>query len=262
MQERDFIPNIGMNTDEFWSACRTEAEQHEADQIHVYMRLMLERARSQKVKVTRENFAAYGSKLDFFPGLYASNQDNWFKRINKYGRSSGVNVEHYIVSSGIREMIQGTKIAQYFKKIYASSFMYDHHGVAEWPALALNYTTKTQYLFRINKGSLDVWDDSVINAYVDHEKRPVPFENMIFIGDGLTDIPCFRLVKDQRGHSIAVFEPKKRRTKTQAQQIFADGRVNFAVPTDYNERSPLDKIVKGIIDKISFDTQLRALGQI
>ena len=262
MQERDFIPQIGMNTDEFWTACHAEAKEHEADQIHVYMRLMLERARAKKVKVTRDDFRDYGAKLDFFPGVYDDKDNSWFRRINKYARSSGVLAEHFIVSSGVREMIQGTQIASYFKKIYASSFMYDHHGVAEWPALALNYTTKTQYLFRINKGSLDVWDDSVINSYVEHDKRPVPFHNMIFIGDGLTDIPCFRLVKDQGGHSIAVHEPRKKTAKDRVKRIFDDGRVNFVAPTDFKDKSPLDKIVKGIIDKIAFDTQLRSLGQI
>ena len=249
-----------MNTREFWKACADEAKQHEADQIHVYMRLMLERARAHRVQVRRNNFESYGAKLPFFPGVYESDEDNWFERINDYGKAGGVNVDHYIVSSGIREMVEGTKISKYFRKVYASSFIYDHHGVAEWPALAVNYTTKTQYIFRINKGSLDVWDDSVINKYVPHHERPVPFSNMVFIGDGLTDIPCFRLVKDQGGHSIAVYAPRKQKGKKQAQAIHSDGRVNFVAPADYSLSGHLDRIVKGIIDKVAFDTQLDSLG--
>lgn len=260
MQERNFIPEIGMKTSKFWKACGAEAKAHQADQIHTYMRLMLEKARAEKVQVRKENFADYGGKLEFFPGVYESTTENWFKRIDDYGKAGGLKVEHFIVSSGIREMIEGTKIGRYFRKIYASSFMYDHHGIAEWPALAVNYTTKTQYIFRINKGSLDVWDDSVINKYVPHEERPVPFRNMVFVGDGLTDIPCFRLVKEQGGHSIAVYAPRSSTGKSQAQKIAGEGRVNIVAPADYSESGHLDRIVKGIIDKVAFDTQLRSLG--
>jgi hypothetical protein len=194
--------------------------------------------------------------------VYSSESDNWFSRINEYGDASGIGVDHFILSSGIKEMVMGSPIAKFFKQVYASSFVYDHHGIAVWPSLALNYTTKTQYLFRINKGSLDVWDDTVINRYVAHDDRPVPFENMIYVGDGVTDIPCFRLVKDQGGHSVAVYQANKKDAKEQAKKIMKDGRVNFAAPANYSEGSLLDRIVKGIIDKVSFDTQLRSYGQI
>jgi len=260
MQERDFIPEIGMDKAGFWKSCAGEAKQHDADPIQAYMKLMLERARAKRVQVKRSNFEEYGARLPFFPGVYESNNENWFERINDYGKAGGVNVDHFIVSSGIREMVEGTKIARYFRKIFASSFMYDHHGVAEWPALAVNYTTKTQYIFRINKGSLDVWDDSIINKYVPHNERPVPFTNMVFIGDGLTDIPCFRLVRDQGGHSIAVYAPRKSTGKKQATSLHADGRVNFVAPADYTLSGHLDRIVKGIIDKVAFDTELQNLG--
>lgn len=260
MQERDFIPQIGMNTQEFWSEVRARAREHSADQILIYMKIMLEKAQAAKVPVRIENFQDYGANLTLFDGVFDSRSDNWFKRINNYARSSGVGLNHFIVSSGIKEMILGTPISNYFRLVYASSFVFDHNGVAQWPALALNYTTKTQYLFRINKGSLDVWDDSVINAYVEHDDRPVPFSNMIFVGDGLTDIPCFRLLKDLGGHSIAVYEPRKRKAKKQADQLFSEGRVNFTAPTDYRDGSLIDNIVKKIIDKVAFDTELKKLG--
>ncbi len=261
MQERDFIPQIGMDKSGFWQEVRALSKNHEGDQILLYMKLMLDEAQAHRVTVRREDFEAYGKKLPLFSGVYATEDDNWFSRMNAYGQASGVDVDHFIVSSGIKEMVLGSPIAPFFKRIYASSFVYDHHGVAVWPALALNYTTKTQYLFRINKGSLDVWDDSTINRYVPHEDRPVPFENMVYVGDGLTDIPCFRLVKDQGGHSIAVYRANKKNGKDQAKTIMKDGRVNFAAPANYADGSLLDRIVKGIIDKVSFDTQLRSYGQ-
>jgi phosphoserine phosphatase len=262
MQERDFIPQIGMDKGAFWDEVKNLAKAHEGDQILLYMKLMLDKAQAYQVTVRRADFEAYGKRLALFSGVYSSDDDNWFTRINDYGDASGIAVQHFVVSSGLREMVMGSPIAKYFSKIYASSFVYDHHGIAVWPALALNYTTKTQYLFRINKGSLDVWDDSTINRYVAHADRPVPFENMIYVGDGLTDIPCFRLVKDQGGHSIAVYQSNRRNAKEQAKTIMKDGRVNFAAPAIYTDGSMLDRIVKGIIDKVSFDTQLRSYGQI
>lgn len=260
MQERDFIPHIGMKTKAFWDEVSSRSETHNADNILIYMQMMLEKAQAAAVPVRKQDFMNYGKSLDFYPGVFSSKDDNWFSRINEYGRATGVRVEHYIVSSGIREMVEGTSLKKFFKAIYASSFVYDHHGVAKWPALALNYTTKTQYLFRINKGSLDVYDHSVINEYVPHLKRAVPFSNMVYIGDGLTDIPCFRLVKDKGGHSIAVYE-KSNKAKLRAKKMLDEGRVDFMTQTDYSSGSDLDRVVKGIIDKAAFDTTLRSLGK-
>lgn len=221
MQEREFIPAIGMNTNKFWKEVTDESKKHQADNILVYMKLMLDKAHTASVKVRENDFKLFGKNLPFFEGVlqYKENdllEKGWFDRINDYGKLSGVNVEHYIVSSGIREMIKGTPIAKKFKNIYASSFYYDHHGVAVWPALAINYTTKTQYLFRINKGCLDVSDNKEINKYTPENNRPVPFRNMVYIGDGDTDIPCFRLVKDRGGHSIAVYKPNTKGAKVKS----------------------------------------------
>lgn len=265
MQERDFIPAIGMTTKAFWKEVVDQAKKHEADNILVYMGLMLKKALANEVQVRKTDFRTYGAGLSFFDGVlpYAEEngekQEGWFDRINTYGKESGVRVEHYIISSGIREMVQGTRIASKFKAIYASSFQYDHHGVATWPALALNYTTKTQYLFRINKGDLHVYDHSKINEFTPKSERPIPFENMVFIGDGETDIPCFRLVKDQGGHSIAVYEPSTKKKKQNAQKLKTDGRVDYVATADYRNAGTLDRVVKGIIDKLAADHHLRSI---
>ncbi len=254
MQEHSFIPEIGMSKEDFWKEVRSLAKQHEADNILIYMGLMLEKARSARVTVRKSDFAKRGKGLPLYDGV-----TDWFKRINVYGRSGGVEVEHYIISSGIREIVRGTPIAKEFRAIFASSFWYDHHGVAQWPALALNYTTKTQYLFRINKGSLDVHDHSIINKFVPKGERRVPFENMVFIGDGETDIPCFRLVRDQGGNSIAVYKPHVAPAKQKAERLVKEGRVSFVAPADYREGLSLDRIVKAIIDKLATDNHLRKL---
>lgn len=256
MQEFDFVPKIGMPSKEFWKEVSTLAKEHNADNILMYMKHMLDKAREAKVPVRRADIQRYGKSVELFPGV-----TDWFGRIDEYGRKREVNVQHYIISSGIREMIEGTPIAKKFAAIYASSFVYDHNGVAQWPALAINYTTKTQYLFRINKGVKEVHDNNRINDYIPQHDRPVPFENMVFIGDGDTDIPCFRLVKEQGGHAIAVYKPKTKGAKGKAEKLIQDGRVNFMAAANYQDNNEVDRVVKGIIDKTAADWQLRGLGK-
>jgi phosphoserine phosphatase len=253
MQEYDFIPALNMMSTEFWKSVNTIAEQHEMDPILAYMWAMLRQADKSDIRVHKSDFKTFGKNITLFPGVA-----DWFKRLNAYARSKGVRLEHFIISSGIREMVEGTPIYKEFKKVYASGFMFDHNGVACWPALAVNYTTKTQYLFRINKGSLDVHDNSVINKFVPKDQRPVPFENMVFIGDGETDIPCMRLVKDQGGHSIAVYSGTKRGVKKHAKQLVTDGRATLAAPADFQEGSTIDTCVKAIIDKVEAAARIRS----
>lgn len=252
MQEYDFIPALNMVSKEFWKSVHDIAQKNEMDQILAYMWAMLRQADKADIRVHKSDFKEFGKNITLFPGVA-----DWFKRINTYAKSKGVQLEHYIISSGIREMVEGTPIYKEFKKVYASGFMFDHNGVACWPALAVNYTTKTQYLFRINKGSLDVHDNSVINKFVPKDQRPVPFENMIFIGDGETDIPCMRLVKDQGGHSIAVYNGSKRGTKKHADQLIKDGRATLEAPADYQEGGVIDLAVKAIIDKIEAAARIK-----
>lgn len=251
MQEYDFIPKLKMTSKEFWGQVNEIAKKQDADPILTYMFAMLDKAKKADEKIQRKDFLDYGAKIEFFPGVL-----DWFDRINEYARSKGIKMDHYLISSGIREMIEGTTIFKKFKKVYASGFMFDQHDVAVWPALAINYTTKTQYLFRINKGSLDVHDNSVINKYVPMEERPVPFSNIIFVGDGETDIPCMRLVKDQGGHSIAVYGAR-RNAKKHALKLIEEGRANLVSAADYSAGSALEKAVFAIIDRIEASARIR-----
>lgn len=245
MQEYDFIPALSMRSPAFWKAVDALAVEHEMDQILAYMYAMLQEADKAKVPVRRADFRNYGARIRLFPGV-----EEWFDRIDDYAAAKGIRLDHYVISSGLREMVEGTSIARKFRKIYASGFMFDHNGVARWPALGLNYTTKTQYLFRINKGTLDVHDNSIINTFVPKEKRPVPFEHMIFIGDGETDIPCMRLVKDQGGHAIAVYGASRPGARKKAERLISEGRANVVARADYRPGSQIDLAVKAIIDRI------------
>jgi len=256
MQEYDFVPAIGMTKGAFWQEVGELAKMHDADSILMYMMHMLDKAAAAHVPVRKKDFVDFGRSVSLFEGV-----EDWFDRITGYGKERGLKVEHYIISSGIREMIVGTPLAKKFSFIYASSFVYDHNGVAKWPALAVNYTTKTQFLFRINKGVLNVYDNSRINDFVQNKDRPVPFDNMVFIGDGETDIPCFRLVKEQGGHSIAVYKPSTKGAKGKAEKLVQDGRVNFIAPANYAVDSDIDIFVKRVIDKVAADGALKHLGK-
>jgi 2-hydroxy-3-keto-5-methylthiopentenyl-1-phosphate phosphatase len=245
MQEYDYIPQLRLSSKKFWREVEERAKNQGADAILSYMRLMVEKATiTSGVKITCKSFEEFGKTVELFPGVL-----KWFKRINEYGNRRRAVVQHFIISSGIKEMIQGTPIAKKFNRIYASSFMFDQNGVAYWPALALNFTTKTQFLFRINKGVLDSWDNTKINDYIPMDKRPIPFSRIIYIGDGSTDIPCMKLTKEQGGYSIAVYPPGSKK-KSAAKKLLVENRVNFVAPANYNKGHSLDLQVKAVIDKM------------
>lgn len=245
MQEYAFIPALGMSSGAFWGEVNAMTDREEMDNILAYMFMMVEKAREKKIPITRETFRKMGMQVEYFNGV-----KTWFERINEFGKKCGVRVEHYIVSSGIKEIIEGTEISDYFKKIYACEFMYDYNGSIQWPKFAVNYTAKTQFLFRINKGVLTIDSKSAdkLNRFTPENDRPVPFRNMIYIGDGLTDVPCMKLVKSNGGQSIAVFDQE--RGKDAAELLKKSNRVNFVAPADYGPDSDLEVIVRSIIKKI------------
>lgn len=247
MQEFGFFDDLNMTADEFWAYQDGFIKRHISDRMLANMYSMIAKAKEFGITLTKQKLADYGSKIEFYKGV-----DTWFERINDYGKELGVNVEHYIVSSGMKEMIEGTPIAKYFKKIYACSYIYNEKGEAIWPSISVNYTNKTQFLYRINKGCLDETDDS-INEFVDDESRLVPFENMIYIGDSDTDIPCMRLVNKSGGKAIGVYQ-KDSAKKAYLKDLLAKNKINYIAETDYSKGKMLEIIVKEIIksDKINF----------
>ncbi len=255
MQEYDFIPAVGKSNKEFWHEANSLAEEQDADRVLTYMAKMIQEAKSKNLSLRREAFRESGRKIDLYEGV-----KEWFSRINAYGAERGLNVVHYINSSGLTEIIEGTEIAHEFRKIYACTFLYDVDGIAYWPGVAVNYTNKTQFIFKINKGVESVFDSTLVNRYIEEEERPVPFRNMIYVGDGTTDIPCMRLVKNFGGHSIAVYNPQDKGARKEMTTLIRDNRVNHVCAADYSDGSEIDTVVKAIIDKICTDRRLEELA--
>ncbi len=250
MQEYSFIPNVRMTAQEFWHEANTLAAEKKMDGILAYMYVMLDKARSAKtVSIRRDSFVALGRDLEFYPGV-----ESWFDRICAFGRSEGVEVRHYIISSGLREIIEGSSIFKYFTEVFACEFLYDVDSNPLWPKNVVNYTTKTQFLFRINKGVLDLSDDASLNDFTPEDERPVPFRNMIYIADGKTDVPCMKLVRVNGGCSIAVY-PKNRREV--AAQLLRDGRADYMLTADYSEGGELERTVKRVISKMAVTDGLK-----
>lgn len=246
MQDYAFMNHIKQKPKKFWTETNDFAKENHADQITSYMYHMMKVAQDNKTPFTKKALNSYGRDIELFEGV-----ETWFNRINIYAKSQGILLKHYIISSGLQEMIEGTKIKKYFSKIFASSFIYDNNEAALWPAMVVNFTGKTQFLFRINKGCEDITDNSKINEYVSPEERPIPFKNIIYIGDGDTDIPCMKMVKAQGGHSIAVYNPKKKGKKEKVQKLVKDNRVNIVLPANYSENKDIDIYVKSIIDNLA-----------
>jgi phosphoserine phosphatase len=254
MQEHQFIPDIKMTAKKFWSEVKNITQENQADEVLVFMNLMLEKARTSQVPVGREDFKKHGKTIKLFDGV-----EEWFDRITAYARSKGVHVEHFLISSGNAEIFAGTSIAKKYNKVYASKYMFDANGVPAWPALAVNYTTKTQYLFRINKNAHDLSDNAKVNEYIEKSKRPIPFENMVFIGDGATDIPCFRLIKEKGGLSIAVYKANTKGASDKAKKYLEAGRVHCVLPALYKEGDKIDTVLKARIDYLAARGSLNKL---
>lgn len=252
MQEFGFIQAIGKDKDDFWRRNRNLAEANDASTILCYMYLMLQEARQKGISLKRDSFRHFGAQIDLYPGV-----KEWFRLINDYGHRIGLEVCHYINSSGLKEMIEGSPIAKEFSHIYACSFMYNDEGIAYWPAVAVDYTTKTQFLFKINKGINKVSDNVRINEYVPEEERPIPFSHMIYFGDGETDIPCMKMVKEHGGHSIAVYGDESKMST--ALKLISEHRVNFVCKADYTEKGDLFHVVKRVLDKVKADEEFKEL---
>ena len=251
MQEFGFIQAIGQTPQEFWAKSDGIAKGQDASNILAYMKLMHDEARRNGIKLTRDDFRRYGKDIVLYEGVR-----EWFRAVNKYGRSHGVIVEHYINSSGLTEIIEGSPIAGEFKHVFAGSYIYDENGEAEWPGIAVDFTAKTQYLFKIQKGIFSSRDAVRVNESLADEAKRIPFTNMIYFGDGDTDVPSMKLVNMFGGNAIAVFDPTRPKKKETARKLLHQGRVNFITPAVYTKESRTFRLVCAIIDKIKADSEL------
>ena len=241
MQAQGFIQSVGFDVEQFWEESDAFAIAHDMDQNLAYMYKMVREAEGHFV-FSRAALMDYGAKVALFPGV-----NEWFDRLRAFGEQHGVIVEHYIISSGLKEMIEGTEPAKNgaFKKIYASSFCYNDRGIAIWPAQVVNFTNKTQFLFRIEKGILDV-NDPGVNEFFPPDQLRVPFRNMIYIGDSDTDIPCMKLVNTYGGFSIGVYDPENG-SREKVFRMMRENRIRYFAPADYREGSRLDCLIKDIV---------------
>ena len=256
MQEFGFIQAIGQTPEEFWSKSDGIAKGQDASNILAYMKLMYDEARKNGIRLTREDFRRYGSDIVLFDGVR-----EWFRNVNEYGRRHGVIIEHYINSSGLKEIIEGSSIAKEFKHIFAGSFIYDEAGEAEWPGIAVDFTAKTQFLFKIQKGIFSSRDAKRVNESMAEDAKRIPFTNMIYFGDGETDIPSMKVVNMFGGNAIAVFNPTDPRKRGLARKLLRQGRVNFITPAVYSRESRTFRVVCAIIDKIKADNELKLLSR-
>ena len=248
MEDYAFIPSLGMTPREFWSVANGFGHANRMDGILAYMYTMIQESEKRRLPFTRESLREMGRDIVLFPGV-----QEWFGRINAFGDSQGVQVEHYIISSGLREIIEGSSISGEFKEIYASEFYYDEAGKPVWPKLTVNFTAKTQFVYRINKGVLDVSDDKTLNDSMPDDSKRVPFTNMVYMGDGLSDVPCMKMMRAYGGQAIAVYQESNR---VGVEDLLAKGRVDFIFPADYSEGTALDQTVKNINRKMAIADRL------
>ncbi len=258
MQEHSYIPNLGIANTDFWDQANQFAKQNDMNEILAYMWLLLEKSRQKNLPIRKADFVNHGKNIPLYPGV-----EVWFERINNYGETLGLDINHFIISSGLREMVEGTKIAPNFSFVFASGYYYNEDGIAEWPSVGIDYTGKTQFLFRINKGIFNFWDSSIINKYMPENLKPFPFERFIYIGDGETDVPAMKMVNYQGGYTIAVFDSQKsvnregRLAKDVSLELLRQGRARYVAPADYRDNSDLDKLLTNILNDIRFGQNLK-----
>ena len=255
MQEFGFIQAVGKTPEEFWKMSDGLAAGQDASNVLSYMKMMFDEAKKNNITLRRSDFRKFGKHIELFEGV-----KEWFGLINEYGEAHGVKIEHYINSSGLKEIIEGSPRAKEFKHIFACSYIYNDEGEAVWPGIAVDYTAKTQFIFKINKGIFSAHDNKMVNASIAEDKKRIPYPRMIYFGDGETDIPCMKIVSMFGGHTIAVYNPDKPKKKAFAEKLKRQGRASFIAPADYRKESRTFKVVCAIIDKIKADYELSRLA--
>ena len=242
MQDYSFIPSLGMTESEFWSFANELGTNEHMDSVLAYMYAMVKMSKDKNIPILRQKLVDMGRNVELFSGV-----ESWFERISDFGSEQGVQVEHYVISSGMKEIIEGTSISKYFKSIFACEFLYDENGNGIWPKTDVNYTNKTQFVYRINKGVLDVANDNDLNRSMPDDGKRVPFCNMIYIGDGLSDVPCMKMMKAYGGYSIAVYQSRD----SKVEDLLKNDRVDYIYPADYSAGTGLDTTVRNIIRKMA-----------
>ncbi len=255
MQEYTVLPKLGVAASDFWRRVEEEKERDQAEGMLVYMRHLLEEAENKRIHIGRDDFAAMARFIKYFDGV-----ETWFQRMNTYVRKTGkgkVKLKHYLISAGLKEILEGTSLRRHFSRIYASEYHYDHHGVATFPKVLITDTTKTQYLFRINKGREEQTES--INEHMPEYERPIPFGNILYIGDGDTDVPSMAVTRQNGGNAVAVYKPDSERSLHTCCELLRARRADLIAPADYRHNGILEKRVKllltSLISNIAYEVE-------
>jgi 2-hydroxy-3-keto-5-methylthiopentenyl-1-phosphate phosphatase len=247
MQEYTILPEIGIKDGKrFWNQVNQEAAQTNGEGIVAYMRLMLEKSKSKRFPLTAKMLRESAERINYFPGV-----QTYFKRINDYVKKQflyEVELRHYVISAGLKEIIEGASIAKYFYKVFASEYYYDEYGAATFPNVIVNDTLKTQFIFRINKGKENLNEN--INLHMPIHLRPIPFQNILYIGDGLTDVPCMTVIRKNGGYAIAVYKSYSSQGRKICKELLKAERVDFIAQADYNSGTELDRLIKLLLGNI------------
>lgn len=247
MQEYTILDEIGITGKEFWESSSKEARKNKADSMLTYMRLIIEKATEKKIPLTKKLLTSLGKKVEYFKGV----ENYWFDAIDAYvkEKSAGqVKVEHYVISAGNREILEGVSIFKKFTEVYASEYFFDFRKQATFVNRVITDTTKTQYIYRINKGVLDT--SKSVNDHMPKAKRRIPFENIIYYGDGDSDVPCMALTKGSGGSSVAVYKPNSAKKIEKCKQLLKADRIDFYAPADYRAGKKLEEKTRLILDKM------------
>ena len=257
MQEYTLLPKLGINSKNFWDMIVREAKETGGETMMIYMRHLLDHAKNKNIKISKKEFSKMGKDIQYYDGVI-----DWFESIDKYVKnlSKGeVEIYHYIISAGHLEILEGISIKKYIKKIFASEYFYNSDEYAVFPKIVVTDTTKTQYLFRINKGKEEL--SETINNHMSEEMRPIPFDNMIYVGDGLTDVPSMALIKKEGGHSIAVYQKILKDQVEICKKLFNANRVDFIAEADFKNNSDLFKktclLLDYVVSKIRYTNELK-----
>lgn len=249
MQDEVLFPHFGINPTQFWKKSRELVDSEGYDGELAYLKALLDYLAMDRP--TNADLRRLGGNLKFYPGLPAL-----FEELNVVLTDQhcmlGIKVEHYIVSSGLKALLDGSQLAPHVKKIFGCEFGEDADGRITFPKRVISHTTKTQYLFRINKGMLEPNED--VNDHMAPELRPIPFQNMIYVGDGPTDVPCFTLMKKYGGHALAVYNPTEtnRSSFKKCYQLSAlADRVKHIAPADYRPGSHLRLLLEEMVTEIA-----------
>jgi hypothetical protein len=249
MQEYTVFKALGIKAEEFWGNVSKEAHSSGGDEMLIYLRHLKEHICKHQPSFKREDFANLAGNINYFPGV-----SNWFEKINQFVELKGqgaVQIEHFIISAGLKEILEGTSISKYFKQLYASEYFYNENGRPSFPKLLITDTTKTQFLFRINKGKENPAEN--INEHMPDEERRIPFDNIIYIGDGMTDVPCMALTKKSGGHAIAVYNPDSEKALNTCRKLMNANRIHFFEKADYSENKALYNYICTILQQQIFN---------